>query len=164
MHCPRCGDQASAGQQFCRSCGLGLDQVAELLGESVARETPGDEISRLKNLQHKHEKWSGIAGLITFGVILLTLIVLVFSGMILVGRMMIIPGSLLILLACGAGVMGYFQTSAKSLKRKLAESQLPQSKTPLSIELPRSLGGSVTDRTTALLSEPADRTTGEVRE
>jgi uncharacterized integral membrane protein len=157
MHCPRCGNRPDAGQQFCRSCGLNLEKVAELLGEeSVAPEATGGEIARLKELQRKHESWSAIAGLLTFGLILLLFIAIIFTLMILIGRVSILPGSILILFAIGAGVMGYFQSSAKLLKQKLAQSQLP---TPAPSEIEGSASmplGSITDRTTELLNERRD--------
>jgi hypothetical protein len=76
--------------------------------------------------------------------------------MILIGRVSILPGSILILFAIGAGVMGYFQSSAKLLKQKLAQSQLP---TPAPSEIEGSASmplGSITDRTTELLNERRD--------
>jgi hypothetical protein len=33
MHCPNCGTEASAGQKFCRACGLSLERFAQLLAE-----------------------------------------------------------------------------------------------------------------------------------
>lgn len=36
MHCPNCGTKASAGQKFCRACGLSLDRFARLLTEAPA--------------------------------------------------------------------------------------------------------------------------------
>jgi hypothetical protein len=167
MHCPRCGTAASASQQFCRSCGLNLEKVAELVGESSAVETRGSKSLRLKELQRKHENWGGIAGLIAFGLILILFIAIVFSQIILKGGLLILPGSILILLALAAGVMGYFQASAKSLKQKLGEPQLPQpTERPLggeSIDPPmfRS-AASVTEHTTKLLDDQNDRATHEI--
>jgi hypothetical protein len=136
---------------------MNLEKVAELLGEeSVAPEATGGEIARLKGLQLKHESWSAIAGMLTFGLILLLLIAIVFALMILKGGVLILPGSILILLAIGAGVMGYFQSSAKLLKQKLAQPQLP-SPTPPTIEVSGSMPvGSITDRTTVLLNDRRD--------
>jgi len=31
MHCPKCGTVASENQKFCRSCGFGLEKVADLI-------------------------------------------------------------------------------------------------------------------------------------
>jgi len=167
MHCPRCGTAANAGQQFCRSCGLNLEKVAELVGEPGAAETRGSESLRLKELQRKHSNWGGLAGLIVFGLILVLFITIVFSQMILKGGLLILPGSLLILLAVGAGVMAYFQASAKSLKQKLAEPQLPQPTKTLptdqlidSPKFPAPM--SVTEQTTKLLEEQSDPSTREI--
>jgi len=98
-----------------------------------------------------------------FGLILVLFIILVFTQMILKGGILILPASILILLAAAAGVMGYFQASAKSLKQKLVEPQLPASTEELTIEpLIDSPPVSVTEQTTKLLAEPADRSTHEI--
>src|SRR6267378_2314697 len=111
MHCPRCGTNATSGQQFCRACGLNLEKVAEILGEEVAVQVSTDpnQITALRERQKKFENWAGIAGLTTFGLILLLFIILVFSQIILKGGLLIVPGTLLILLAVGGGAMGIFQ-------------------------------------------------------
>jgi hypothetical protein len=158
MHCPRCGTSAGEGQQFCRTCGLNLEKVAELVAESSPAERRGVESLRLKELQRKHESWGGIAGLITFALILVLFVTIVFSQIIMKGGLLILPGSLLILLAAGAGVMAYFQASAKSLQQKLAEPQLPQSTDDQLIDSPRIPPPlSVTDQTTRQLVEQNDR-------
>lgn len=35
MYCPNCGNQNSADQKFCRSCGLALQKVAQTLSEQL---------------------------------------------------------------------------------------------------------------------------------
>jgi len=137
MHCPRCGTVAIPNQQFCRACGLSLEKVAELLGEEVAIQASAGASNRavLRERQQKLENLAGIAGLTTFGLILLLFIILVFSQMILKGGLLIIPGTLLILLAIGAGAMGCFQVYSKSLKAKLEERSVPRSTEPLSLEI-----------------------------
>ena len=168
MHCARCGTSATVGQQFCRSCGLNLEKVVELLGEEVELSSVIDERARLRERQRKFEQWGGIAGLVTFLLILLTLIIVVFSQMILKQSALVIPGLLLILLAIGAAVMGLFQTYSKSLMAKLANP--PQ---PRSLDLPgsgetRKLEGhrepvpTVTDRTTELLVPAKGVDTGKM--
>ena len=163
MHCPRCGTAAFGAQQFCRSCGLHLEKIAELLGEAnIPTDAPSSEISRLKQLQLRHEHWGKIAGLITFALILILFIFIVFSQMILKGGILVLPGSLLILLAMGAGVLAYFQASAKSLKQKLSQPELSNA-APASVDTSGLVSpGSITDRTTELLSERSDRKTEEV--
>jgi len=138
---------------------MNLEKVAALVVES---ETAGAETLRLQELHRKHENWSRIAGLITFGLILVMLIAIVVAGMIWKGGLLILPGSFLILFALGAGVMGYFQTSAKLLKQKLEEPKLPPAAgTPDNRSLPPNRG-SVTEGTTKLLREQSDRSTSEI--
>ena len=166
MHCPRCGTTATSNQQFCRGCGLSLEKIAEILGEEVAvQSSPPNEIAALRERQKKFENWAGIAGLSTFGLVLLTLIVIVVVKMILVGGLLIIPGTLLILLAIGAGAMGTFQMFSKSLKAKLEDKPLPPSNTPLTIgtadtyPLPPQ---SVSEGTTELLETSKSAETGPI--
>ena len=167
MHCPRCGTNATVGQQFCRSCGLNLEKVAELLGDEPAEPSSlVDERARLRGRALKFEHWGGIAGLVTFGLILLTMIVVVISQMIMKGR--VIPGVLIILLAIGAAMMGLFQTYSKSLKEKLEEKALPRAaKSPEpqgapELEAYREPVPTVTDRTTELLVPAKVADTGKM--
>ena len=166
MHCPRCGTNAILSQQFCRSCGLSLEKVAEILGEEVAIQssTPANEAARQRERQQKFENWAGIAGLSTFALILILLIVLVFSQIILKGGLLIVPGTLLILLALGAGAMAFFQVYSKSLKAKLKE-RLPPSSGPLRVGAPDTYPlppQSVGERTTELLDMPGSAEPGPV--
>jgi len=167
MHCPRCGTNATVGQQFCRSCGLNLEKVAELLGDEPAEPSSlVDQRARLRERALKFEHWGGIAGLVTFGLILLTMIVVVISQMIMKGR--VIPGVLMILLAIGAAVMGLFQTYSKSLKEKLANPRLPRAPDLLKSDETRKLDAyrepvpTVTDRTTELLAPAKVADTGKM--
>ena len=155
MHCPRCGAEALTGQQFCRSCGFNLEKVAELVAEQPA--STGDaNLARLHDKHRKLERWSGIAGLATFEVILLTLIYVVVHQMIMKPGM-IIPALLLIVLALGANVMAVLQVYAKSLKQELASRPQVAPSGLLESEARRQLAPgaqpaqSVTDHTTELL-------------
>ena len=167
MHCPRCGTNATSGQQFCRACGFSLEKVAELLGDELAIESPSltSEAARLRERQQKFENLAGIAGLTTFGLILLLFIIIVFTQMILKGGLLIIPGALLILLAIGAGAMAVFQGYSKSLKAKLTERPLPPSTELLTIgatdthALPPQ---SVSEGTTELLERAGNAETGPI--
>ena len=167
MHCPRCGTNATIGQPFCRSCGLSLEKVAELLGNELplAASTRQNELARLRERQQKFQEWGGIAGLITFGLILLLFIIVVVSQMILKGGALIGVGMLLILLAIGAGVMGLFQAYSKSLKEKLANPPLPkpdESREGRKLQTYREAVPSVTDRTTELLAPARGPDTGKI--
>ena len=167
MHCPRCGTNATIGQQFCRSCGLSLEKVAELLGNELPLEvsTRQNELARLRERQQKFQEWGGIAGLITFGLILLLFIIVVVSQMILKGGALIGVGMLLILLAIGAGVMGLFQAYSKSLKEKLANPPLPKpdvSREARKLQAYREPVPTITDRTTDLLAPARGADTGKM--
>lgn len=63
MFCPNCGNQNSADQKFCRSCGLGLQKVAQTLGEQLPTKLD-------LSLQQKKERFEklGVAALSIFGV------------------------------------------------------------------------------------------------
>ena len=167
MHCPRCGTSATPNQQFCRACGLGLEKIAELLGEEVTLQSPSvrNDVARLRERQKRFEDVAGIAGLTTFALILLMLIVVVFWQMILRGGVLIIPGTLLILLALGAGVMGFFQAYSKSLKAKLGEKPLPPSTDPQPIKISGASTlppDSIAEGTTELLTPAKNAETGRI--
>ena len=167
MHCPRCGTNATIGQQFCRSCGLSLEKVAELLGNELPLEASSRqrELARLRERQQKFQEWGGIAGLITFGLILLLFIIVVFSQMILKGGALIPVGLLLVLLAIVAGIMGVFQAYSKSLKEKLANPPLPksgESGAARNLEAYREPVPTITDRTTELLAPARGAETGKM--
>jgi hypothetical protein len=170
MHCPRCGTNATVGQQFCRSCGLNLEKVTELLGDELSVEplSSNEERARLRERQRKLEQWGGIAGLVTFLLILLTLIVVVFSQMTLKQSALVIPGLLLILLAIGAAVMGLFQTYSKSLMGKLANPprprplEVPGSNETRKLEGYREPVPAVTEGTTELLVTTKGADTGNM--
>lgn len=169
MHCPRCGTNATSGQQFCRSCGLSLEKVAELLGNELPLEVSSRqrELARLRERQQKFQDWGGIAGLITFGLILLLFIILVFTQMIMKGGALIPVGLLLVLLAIGAGIMGLFQGYAKSLKEKLANQPLPkpnESDETQKLSAFREPVNSITDRTTELLTPMKNADTGKMND
>ena len=62
MYCPNCGNQNSADQKFCRSCGLGLQKVVQTLSEQLPTKL---DVS----LQQKKERFEklGVAALSVFG-------------------------------------------------------------------------------------------------
>jgi hypothetical protein len=62
MYCPNCGNQNSTEQKFCRSCGLGLQKVAQTLSEQLPTKL---DVS----LQQKKERFEklGVAALSIFG-------------------------------------------------------------------------------------------------
>ena len=162
MHCPRCGTTAGANRAYCRACGLGLERIAELIGEAlVLQEDPKGEIAHLRELRSAHEKWGRLAGFTTFGLILLVFLEIFFTPIILRGGILPLLGVLLAGAAIGAGVMVYFQVSAKALKEKIERPVLPHVSLSLDASNLR-VPDSITDRTTQLLTESKTRSTNEM--
>jgi hypothetical protein len=62
MFCPNCGNKNSADQKFCRSCGLGLQKIAE----SVSEQLPTKLDLSLQQKKERFEKL-GVIALSVFG-------------------------------------------------------------------------------------------------
>jgi hypothetical protein len=62
MYCPNCGNKNSERQNFCRSCGLGLEKIAQSLTEQLPTVA-------VKSLQERKEHLErlGVASLSIFG-------------------------------------------------------------------------------------------------
>jgi len=62
MYCPNCGNKNAEDQNFCRTCGLGLEKIAQSLTEQLPSVA-------VKSLQERREKLErlGIASLSVFG-------------------------------------------------------------------------------------------------
>ena len=73
MHCPRCGTNAAVDQQFCRSCGLNLEKVAEFLGEELLAPNPEttNNLARLRERQQKLERSGGIVAPATVAMVVM---------------------------------------------------------------------------------------------
>ena len=62
MYCPNCGNKNSEGQNFCRSCGLGLEKIAQSLMEQL----PTVAVTSLQERKERLEHF-GVASLSIFG-------------------------------------------------------------------------------------------------
>src|SRR5829696_109214 len=62
MYCPNCGNKNAEGQNFCRSCGLGLDKIAQSLTEQL----PDVAVKSLQERKERLERL-GVASLSIFG-------------------------------------------------------------------------------------------------
>jgi hypothetical protein len=48
MHCPNCGTQVTAEQKFCRSCGLQMEAIQQIVARHLSEVKPaGDRAARL---------------------------------------------------------------------------------------------------------------------
>jgi|SRR5215813_3256425 len=150
MHCPRCGSDALIGQPFCRSCGLNLEKVSELLAEQPPSNA-NTNLSRMHDRQVKLERWGLASGVGVFGVILLLLVYIIASKMIANG--MFVPGVFVILVAAGVAVTVGLQLYAKSLKEELTRARpVIEIKTKPEPQ-PQLNAQSVTEHTTELLNK-----------
>src|SRR5262245_46472078 len=62
MYCPNCGNKNAEGQNFCRSCGLGLEKFAQSLTEQL----PTVAVQSLQERKERLERL-GVASLSVFG-------------------------------------------------------------------------------------------------
>jgi hypothetical protein len=61
MHCPNCGTEASAGQKFCRACGLSFERFAQLLAELLP-DGEDENVARARRRLRQLERALKIAG------------------------------------------------------------------------------------------------------
>ena len=160
MYCPNCGNQNSADQKFCRSCGLGLQKVAQTLSEQLP--------TRLDlSLQQKKERFEklGVAALSIFGAgVAIPILYSIFYKMMWTqGKVMAGLGLLALIIVLGCGLLSVILfAKANEVKETPAKRPLPdqpelhpQADTR---ELPEHSAPetpvfSVVDRTTELLSQ-----------
>jgi hypothetical protein len=153
MFCPRCGNTSSTSQKFCRSCGLELEQVSQMLGPAT------DSLVETKPTTADKLRRSGsIAVIATIELALAAVCVMIVRGMVIDGGVPFIFGllGLIVVLGMSAGftllaLAQMKQNEAKKLANKSSSLTGPQT-SQLSPGLNHAeLPPSVTDRTTELL-------------
>ena len=143
MYCPNCGKQNAESQNFCRSCGLALERIAQSLNEQL----PTVAVKSLQERKDQLEKW-GVASLSVFGLgVIGFLLYMVFSKLwlsqgLFVAALAVLGATLFI--GCGLASVILF-AKAKELKEATGKRQLAEAAAPERPQL------SVTDRTTELL-------------
>ena len=156
MHCPNCGAEASAGQKFCRACGLSLERFAQLLAELLP-DGEDENLARARRRLRQLEKAVKIAGW-TIGSALGILLTF-FGAYILIKRH---DGGAIFPLLFGVGIIAamFLISYGSSLKKKVSERFPSQSKLPsaettnkLLSEDQSRIAMSVTEQTTARLDE-----------
>lgn len=58
MHCPNCGTQAAAAQRFCRSCGLELQAIQQIVARQLSESKP----ARNQAAQRARSAWLFFGG------------------------------------------------------------------------------------------------------
>lgn len=154
MYCPNCGTTISTQQKFCRSCGLGLEKIAESLVEQIptkVEESLQEQKDRLERL--------GVAALSVFGLGLLGVALYHIIKMMIEGRVLAGLGyiGLVIVLGCGLLSVILFAKAQELEKTKTRGRVVPPEELPTTTTAkllpPEPLGftPSVTDATTELL-------------
>lgn len=160
MYCPNCGNQNSADQKFCRSCGLGLQKVAQTLNEQLPTK-------RDVSLQQKKERFEklGVAALSIFGagVLIPILYGIFYKLMWTQGKVAAGLGLLAAIIVMGCGLLSVILfAKANEVKETPAKPPLPDqpqlhaepdTRELLEHSAPETPVFSVADRTTELLPQ-----------
>jgi hypothetical protein len=175
MHCPGCGVKVSANQNFCRSCGFGLEKISQLVAEQLTaeQEQAAIEIGKGSNDRLHLMEWLGVIGWYTFigggavGVILLFYTII---PKLIIDKGQIIPGIALLLVLAGALLLlpyiHYMESQKDSGKRKRQLSKAPPEEGAtgkLPAETRPEIKTSVTDHTTELLETRNAQVTQRIR-
>lgn len=153
MYCPNCGKQTSSEQKFCRACGLGLEKIAQSLGEQL----PAQLDQTLRARQERLEKL-GVGALSVFGLGILGFLVYA------VAQKLATQGSLIAILAIiglvimfGSGLLSVIlfarakELGEQASKRQPQPDELAGSTKELLPEARFEPVSTVTERTTELL-------------
>ena len=153
MYCPNCGNKNSEKQRFCRSCGLGLEKVAQSLTEQLPTALDESLLERKERL----ERW-GVAALSVFGLGILGLILysVIYKIMISQGRFLAGLAMLggMVIIGCGLLSVILF-AKANELKEASAKRQIDEppagETTGKLLDAHSEPAFGITDRTTELL-------------
>jgi len=155
MYCPNCGNKNGDGQNFCRSCGLSLEKIAQSLSEQL----PTVAVRSLQERKDKLERLGvtslSIFGLGIFGFLLYNIFVRLLPTN---GALIAILAVLAAIVFIGSGLASVILfAKAKELKEAAAKRQieLPTEPTGKLMESREQPSFSVADRTTNLL--PVDQ-------
>ena len=155
MYCPNCGHQTSTEQKFCRACGLGLEKIAQSLGEQLPARMDQNLLARKERLEKL-----GVSALSVFGLGVLGFLLYA------VGQKLLAQGSLVAVLAMvglgiilGCGLLSVILFArAKELGEQASKRQLQPNETETGGSTRELLPEArfepvptITDRTTELL-------------
>ena len=146
MYCPNCGNKNAEDQNFCRSCGLGLEKIAQSLTEQL----PSVAVQSLQVKKEKFERL-GMVSLSVFGLgIFGFLLYSVFVKLMPIYGWFAVLGVLAAIIFIGSGLASVILfAKANELKEAAGKRQL---------DAPQHPAFSITDRTTNLLPQKGTKT------
>ena len=157
MHCPSCGTDTTLDQRFCRSCGMGLETVSQLVAAHVSPEMLKVEKSLCKKANERRMHYSLKWGMMSF---ILGMAMLFLVKTIGLGKGFNLIGGSLLFMAMGwmcyavLSPMRDGSTASRKFPPRVRTSELP--KTDITKELPAARipvpVASITERTTQLIS------------
>jgi hypothetical protein len=157
IHCPSCGKEATADQQFCRQCGMSLGTVTKLVAAHSGLETPEDNRNFAreqaeKRIVRKMFNWM-ISGVILAGI---GIFMLVLTKSFNPGEWFKLCGTFLLLAGTGISVAGFFRAIKQGHELPGKDSPKPLPKADPTKYLPEERTAapmpSITERTTQLIA------------
>ena len=151
MYCPNCGKTNAEDQNFCRSCGLGLEKIAQSLTEQL----PAVAVQSLQERKERLERL-GVASLSVFGLGVFGFLLynIFFKLLLTQGPLVATLAVLGAIIFLGSGLLSVILfAKAKELKEAAGKRQIGSVTTEL-LDSHQQPTFSITDRTTNLL--PAD--------
>ena len=146
MYCPNCGNKNADDQNFCRSCGLGLEKIALSLTEQLPTVAVQSLQARKDKLERLGVASLSVFGLGIFGFLLYSIFWKLFPSQGLLVAILAVLGAIIFLGSGMASVILF--AKAKELKEAAGRRQL---------EPPQQPTFSITDRTTNLLPVDAKK-------
>ena len=153
MFCPRCGQDGTIEQHFCRSCGFELVEVSALLQEA------GPESLESRDSSFNQQKLKVVGSIAVLSTISLALIALLVGIVVLMigGYMPLLAGGFLLTFMTGISI-GFVCLGLASLKKSEPEKQKQLKKNAVTATLIQQGMDqpllSVTEHTTELLEDP----------
>jgi zinc-ribbon domain len=129
MYCPNCGNQTSTEQNFCRSCGLGLEKIAQSLTEQLPTQIDANQQKQKERIEKQ-----GVIALSIFaaGIIGLLLYLVVYKVIFVQGRTLEGLGILAFLALISSGLVSvYLFAKANEVGQKNKPREISGSDEPL---------------------------------
>ena len=134
MHCPNCGNQAAAEQKFCRSCGLELQAIAQLVTQQMSGKTgsppPKSDAAQVRRMFRL--LFAGVCVLISGMALLAVNKTLISDAAVgLAGIFTVLLGTLIAFY----GVIGPMLHTPKGVRQSLQPTELPAAETTSKLAL-----------------------------